>query len=295
MVRIAAAAAVAYWGGGFGADFLLGTAAEGTLAFSITKGAVGGFGAGLVASGGDFKAALIGGLTGARFGWAGKAGLSVAQRTFAHGVVGGVSSEALGGKFGVGFFSAGFSKLATPYVNNISTAQGRVVASAIIGGTASEIAGGKFGNGAMTAAFGRLYNEESPKNLLDAVMRVPKLELGAALGAGLEAKFGPFHGEVGTVFLSRGFGLNYKGFYGWESSELGAQVNAGAWHAGAHVWKYNYNSRTGRNIDTLTVQSPDLYTFRVKVTLPPNVAPVAVGVELNFAPVRDYLRENYWQ
>ena len=133
-----------------------------------------------------------------------------ASRVVAHGVVGGVSSETLGGKFGAGFFSAGFSKLATPYVNDISTVQGRVVASAVIGGTASEIAGGKFANGAMTAAFGRLYNGESPKNLLDAIKRVPKLEFGVGLGAGLEAKFGPFHAEVGAVLLSRGIGLNYK-------------------------------------------------------------------------------------
>ena len=134
----------------------------------------------------------------------------------------------------------------------------------------------------MSAAFGRLYNEEPPKNLLDAIKRVPKLELGVGLGA----KFGPLHGKVG---------LDYKGFYGWKSSEFGTQVNAGAWHAGAHAWEYNYNSRTGRSIDTLAVQSPDLYTLQVKVTLPPNLAPVAAGVELNFGPVRDYILENYWR
>ena len=161
VVRIAAAAAFAYWGGGFGADFLLGASAKGTLAFGITKGAIGGFGAGLIASGGDFKAALIGGLTGAGFGWTGGVNLSTVQRVFAHGVVGGVSSELSGGKFASGFISSAFAKLATPTVTNAigDNVVANTVAMATVAGTASELAGGKFGNGAMSGAFAYLYNE----------------------------------------------------------------------------------------------------------------------------------------
>ncbi len=163
VVRIAAAAAFAYSGGGFGAEFLLGSGTDiaATLQFGITKGAVGGFGAGLIASGGDFKAALVGGLTGAGFGWAGRTGLSAAQRVFAHGAIGGVSSELSGGKFSSGFISSAFAKVATPSVSNAigDNVIAKTVAMATVAGTASELAGGKFGNGAMSGAFAYLYNE----------------------------------------------------------------------------------------------------------------------------------------
>ncbi len=165
VVRIAAAAAFAYSGGGFGAEFLLGSGTDiaATLQFGITKGAVGGFGAGLIASGGDFRAGLIGGLTGAGFGWAGGTGLSVAQRVFAHGTIGGVSSELSGGKFSSGFISSAFAKVATPSVSNAigDNVIAKTVAMATVAGTASELAGGKFGNGAMSGAFAYLYNELS--------------------------------------------------------------------------------------------------------------------------------------
>ena len=160
-VRIVASVVFAAYGGPAGAS-LLGFATDG-----IAANVIGGFGAGLIASGGDIRSAFIGGATGGAFGFVGGSevfgtvGDLTASRVVAHGVIGGTASELSSGKFGAGFFSAGFSKLATPYVNDISTVQGRVVASAVIGGTASEVAGGKFANGAMTAAFGRLYNEET--------------------------------------------------------------------------------------------------------------------------------------
>ena len=160
VLRIAVSVGFAFYGGPDLAGLL------GFTKGSIGASVVGGFGSGLIASGGDLKSAVVGGLTAGAFNFVGGSEIFgvtelTASRVVAHGVIGGVSSELMGGKFGAGFFSAGFSKLATPYVNDISTAQGRVVASAVIGGTASEIAGGKFANGAMTAAFGRLYNGES--------------------------------------------------------------------------------------------------------------------------------------
>lgn len=163
MVRIAAAAAFAYWGGGFGANLLeMGKNA-------LVKGAIGGFGAGLIASGGDFKSAVIGGFTGAGFGWVGGSGLSGTQLVFAHGVVGGVSSELSGGKFSSGFISSAFAKWATPEVTNAigDNVVAKTVAMATVAGTASEIAGGKFANGAMSGAFAYLYNELSQNSAKD--------------------------------------------------------------------------------------------------------------------------------
>ena len=159
-LRIAVSVGFAFYGGPDLAGLL------GFAKGSIGAGVVGGFGSGLIASGGDLKSAVVGGLSGGAFSFVGGSeifgGLKdlTASRVVAHGVIGGVSSELMGGKFGAGFFSARFSKLATSPIKDISAMEARVVASAVIGGTASEIAGGKFANGAMTAAFGRLYNEE---------------------------------------------------------------------------------------------------------------------------------------
>ncbi|MDC0601888.1 hypothetical protein OAP14_02535 [Aliiglaciecola sp.] len=92
-------------------------------------------------------------------------GGEVAQQIAAHAVVGGISSDLQGGKFGHGFFSAGVTKgiggAFLPGGDNLTTgeiAQGTVV-SAIIGGTASKISGGKFANGAQTGAFQFLFNQ----------------------------------------------------------------------------------------------------------------------------------------
>ncbi len=88
----------------------------GSLVSTFLKG----FGAGFVASGGDLKSGIIGALTfgvshgvGTHFGnlarVAGGA-LNTAQRVakiLAHGVIGGISSAAHGGKFLSGFISAG--------------------------------------------------------------------------------------------------------------------------------------------------------------------------------------------
>lgn len=70
-----------------------------------------------------------------------------------HAVVGGIISVAQGGKFGHGFFSAGFTKYAGGFIPQGGGLGGIAVgtiASAVIGGTASVISGGKFANGAYT-------------------------------------------------------------------------------------------------------------------------------------------------
>ena len=98
----------------------------------------------------------------------------IAQQIASHAVVGGISAELQGGKFGHGFVSAGVTKglggAFLPSGSNLSTGdvvEGTVV-SAVIGGTASVISGGKFANGANTAAFQYLFNQafkNRPKKL----------------------------------------------------------------------------------------------------------------------------------
>jgi hypothetical protein len=86
-----------------------------------------------------------------------------------HAVVGGIISVAQGGKFGHGFFSAGFTKYAGGFIPQGGGLGGIAVgtiASAVIGGTASVISGGKFANGAYTGAFQFLFNEALSKQIV---------------------------------------------------------------------------------------------------------------------------------
>lgn len=76
-----------------------------------------------------------------------------------HGVVGGISSVVMGGKFSAGFIGQAASAAITPFALKQNRGVGTLM-SAIVGGTAEEIAGGKFANGAMTSAFGYLFNAD---------------------------------------------------------------------------------------------------------------------------------------
>ncbi|MEO7097751.1 MAG: RHS repeat-associated core domain-containing protein [Luteolibacter sp.] len=84
-----------------------------------------------------------------------------------HGVVGGASNAAMGGKFQDGFASAAAGAAAADAgadsfggADNLSVAT-RTAAAGIIGGTASSLGGGKFANGAYTAAFQHYLNAEA--------------------------------------------------------------------------------------------------------------------------------------
>ena len=97
---------------------------------------------------GSLKGALVGAFT------AGMAGPANSLQGFvANGIVGGIASKAMGGKFGHGFITAGFSSLAGGHINKFSNASVKVLSKFIVGGTLSKLTGGKFGNGAITAAF----------------------------------------------------------------------------------------------------------------------------------------------
>jgi len=134
-----------------------------TIVVPSSYAVLAGFGSGLIASGGDLKAAVIGAITAGAFQAVGtafegfknatgalSAGARVAK-TVAHGVVGGLSSVAQGGKFGEGFASAGVTQAFSSQIDGISDAPGfsaqRTFAAAIVGGTASAVSGGKFANG----------------------------------------------------------------------------------------------------------------------------------------------------
>jgi hypothetical protein len=97
-------------------------------------------------------------------------GGQVAQQVALHGITGGVTAELQGGKFGHGFFSAGFTKgvmgaagfnSADPSATDIA---GQTALAATVGGTVSEVTGGKFANGAQTAAIQYLFAQAANKN-----------------------------------------------------------------------------------------------------------------------------------
>jgi len=92
-----------------------------------------------------------------------------------NGIVGGITSELQGGKFGHGFLAAGFSALMKPanikmWGLSEAMAPARIITAAVIGGTASALSGGKFANGAVTGAFSQIFNgEKQIKELRDKI------------------------------------------------------------------------------------------------------------------------------
>ena len=314
VVRIAAAAAFAYWGGGLGAEFLLGSGEiAATLQFSITKGAIGGFGAGLIASGGDIKSALVGGLTGAGFGWIGGTELSAARRIFAHGVVGGVSSELSGGKFSSGFISSAFAKVATPSVANAigDNVIAKTVAMATVAGTASELAGGKFGNGAMSGAFAYLYNElggeqrieaAKKKSLLEAVKGITgSAKMGAGLGYFGQVRAGPLKFKGGILLAEGGIVVDFKGISLELSSYGGIAAGVGGVDGQLNLWNSALNGQLIQwndnislpmleyNYDGLGIGSADWdWTIGGGAT----VTPYSFRFEVNLQSMADYFSGN---
>jgi hypothetical protein len=112
------------------------------------------------------QGALSGALHGfepASFGFNSESALHVAG----HGVVGGASNAAMGGKFQDGFISAAVSAAASNagafrriQGTGAGAAASRTALAGVIGGTASALGGGKFSNGAWTSAFQHLLNHE---------------------------------------------------------------------------------------------------------------------------------------
>ncbi|GAA5129281.1 VCBS repeat-containing protein [Luteolibacter yonseiensis] len=136
----------------------------------------GGLGAALAGGnlGDVLRGAMIGGISGALTGAmhmvGGTANLD-ALNIAGHGVIGGASNVAMGGKFEDGFLSAAASAATT--VSGLTDPgsevganlkfTGRTAVASIAGGTASVLGGGKFANGATTGAMSHLLNAEAPR------------------------------------------------------------------------------------------------------------------------------------
>jgi RHS repeat-associated protein len=143
-----------------------------SAAFGVWGAMATGFAAGLVGSGGDLKAGLIGalaagafyGITNSPLGGAKFGTLAHGGKVVAHGLTGGIAAKASGGEFRHGFLSAGASAFAAPWIHENVTPGNhalQITAAAVVGGTASELGGGKFGNGAVVAAFSYAFNQLS--------------------------------------------------------------------------------------------------------------------------------------
>jgi len=165
-----------------GGTTLTALAAQGAF-IGFVSGAAGGIISG--ASGGEIlKGALIGAITGAIAGGVlhGIEGgqllekLNATERalvhTVGHGVLGGASNEAMGGRFQDGFLS-GLAGAAVSHVGPLKEIMagagdrdfghvlGRTAIAGVVGGTTAAIGGGKFANGAVTASFQHLANAEA--------------------------------------------------------------------------------------------------------------------------------------
>ncbi len=208
------------------------------LVGSILSGAGFGFGAafsGTLLNGGSFrdafKAGLMGGLIGgvATVLTSGVGDLfsGHAAKAVAHGVVGGITRVAQGGRFEHGFLSGAFSSGFGSMVNNISNKAGRVVASAVIGGTAEKLGGGKFANGAVTGAFVRLFNDERHRSFSEA------LDSGVMKGAAYGGAFAIIGNRIAPV----------------RSATFGIIGFAGGFIKG--VWDYNKQFNQQQNTSTV--------------------------------------------
>lgn len=149
---------------GFGAAFTGTLLAGGSIGDAFRAGAING----VVSAASAYTLGGLadeGGWHAAEFASYAEKGTSVyaeklAEMTVAHGVVGGLSSVATGGKFVHGFEAGAVSAAASPLIDIASGADTNLgtIAAAVVGGTASKVGGGKFSNGAIMGAFGYLCN-----------------------------------------------------------------------------------------------------------------------------------------
>ena len=158
--RVAIAAAMTFTGGALGSYW-------GQSMFWASVGAAAGSSFATYAMTGDGQLAAYSFLTAMAFYGVGHSGLFAEgwQQVVGHGVVGGLSHMAQGGKFVHGFIASAFTKYIEGDIGSIGDgeawgAPARIVTAAVVGGTTSVIAGGKFANGAIAGAFARAFNDE---------------------------------------------------------------------------------------------------------------------------------------
>ncbi|MBB5351958.1 hypothetical protein HNR46_002197 [Haloferula luteola] len=123
-----------------------------------------------------------------------------------HGIIGGLSQEAMGGRFQDGVLggAAGSASSWVPGIADVTAADGtigseigvvgRTAVAGALGGTASVVGGGKFANGAYTAAFQHLLNAEGA-----ALKRIFDVE-GSYDSAKAELKIRVFHDGKSSEF-----------------------------------------------------------------------------------------------
>ena len=189
------------------AAHIFGSTVLGAAAGAITGGAQGAMWGAL----GGLAFSAVGGLA-AKYDW------DMFRKVLAHGITGGSMSEMQGGRFAMGFASAGISKATGGWIGEHIPGKydGQVVAHAIVGGTVSKIGGDKFANGAVTAAFGHIFNELSQR-LDDSLgangggSRPGRTEdaftLDGGVVAGAASDLGEWAFSTGTDFAS--VGLSY--------------------------------------------------------------------------------------
>jgi RHS repeat-associated protein len=82
---------------------------------------------------------------------------ALAGKTVSEGFVGGLLSEAGGGRFSDGFLGSAAGALTEGPLSNLGRGPTQMIAAAMIGGSVSYIGGGSFANGAVTAAFANMF------------------------------------------------------------------------------------------------------------------------------------------
>ena len=174
---------------GFWNAALVGFASGGVATGSLKGALIGAFSAGVFQQIGAHYKGLgaanvkngVEGLT--KFGGNMLTSTQIAGQIASHAVAGGVISTLSGGKFGHGFFSAGFTKGVgggfLPAGSDLTSGEvfGGAILSAVLGGTASAISGGKFANGAQTGAFQFLFNQvaSSAEKLAERASQISRL------------------------------------------------------------------------------------------------------------------------
>ena len=136
---------------------------------------------GYVSSGGDLQQAAISGAEAMTFAAAGGAygenigGVQLFARSVTEGLIGGMFSQAGGGRFSDGFVGAFAGSESSSLIGEIGVSpadpgyynpayeSARVAVSAIVGGTVSRLTGGAFADGAVAAAMQRLFNDDNER------------------------------------------------------------------------------------------------------------------------------------
>ncbi len=154
---------------------------------SFQAGMVTGFVSGGVSSG-NLKGAFIGAVTGGLLDTVG-AGMKANSlfsadgfaKVAAHGMIGGASSYANGGKFGAGFASMGFTQAASISgwfeTGMFAGKYGNAIGSALVGGTASVAGGGDFAMGAYQGVLSRFLNDCAHGSICGDDQKNPAIKL----------------------------------------------------------------------------------------------------------------------